>query len=221
MMRICFVGCVLGMAAILGCNRGVYCTPVETPRANAVSFEIGDVNTSKIKDKYDSGTFTAEYPHFSIEAFDSAVVEKIRAIQTKMEELIKDPDFADREVTVEVGYRIVNRFNGVDILFRIYSNVEGAAHPNEVVETLTIDGAGRILTPEELLKGVDLDVLSMKIEDKIASEFPEYARLDIRAYVKREIVNFRHVVRNDRGGRTVYFDSELLPNVYGVVAVDF
>lgn len=230
MNRVCLVVCIFGLLLSVGCGRGVYTSPIETPletpaaqatdTAEVATFRVGDVQTLMIVDDSAEGRFAATYPQFGNAVVDAAVKAKVDEIYSQGKALIDDPDFAGQKVVVEVKYDIVNETDGVDILFTIDSNVEGAAHPNEVVETLVVDEMGRVLPPEELLNGADFDVLLTKAEDKIKSDNPEFARLDMHSYVKPEISSFRHVVRNDKGGLTVYFDSELLPHVYGVVFVD-
>ena len=233
MNRVCLVVCIFGLLLSVGCGRGVYTSPIETPletpaaqvapatdTAEVATFRVGDVQTLMIVDETDEGRFVATYPQFGNAGVDAVVKAKVDEIYSQGKALIDDPDFAGQKVSVEVKYDIVNETDGVDILFTIDSNVEGAEHPNEVVETLVVDETGRVLPPEELLNGADFDVLLTKAEDKIKADNPEFARLDMHSYVKPEISSFRHVVRNDKGGLTVYFDSELLPHVDGVVFVD-
>ncbi len=208
MNRVCLVVCIFGLLLSVGCGRGVYTSPIETPletpaaqaapatdTAEVATFRVGDVQTLMIVDETDEGRFVATYPQFGNAGVDAVVKAKVDEIYSQGKALIDDPDFAGQKVSVEVKYDIVNETDGVDILFTIYSNVE-------------------------LLNGADFDVLLTKAEDKIKADNPEFARLDMHSYVKPEISSFRHVVRNDKGGLTVYFDSELLPHVYGVVFVD-
>ncbi len=226
MNRLCWVLCVLSVLFWMGCNKEA---AVQSPAKSAHSgqnaqapqaSETIETKSASLSETVKNGTFDCQYPVVGIEAFDGSIRQKVGEIRAKADELFDEPAFAGRSITFEVRYEVYNQTDGLDILFVLYSNVEGSPHPNAVVETLSIDGDGRAIPTVELLNGADFDVLLTMAEEKIKEEHPDFADFDMHAYVKPEIENFRHAVRTKDGKMRYFFDGELLPHVYGIISVD-
>lgn len=167
--------------------------------------------------KESRGQLDVQYPYFGVESFDKAVKSTLEDIEKAFRGVLSDPFFSNQNVTMGVDYRIVSLEDGVDILFHVNSYVEGSNHPNDYVKTLSIDLDGNILTPEELLDGADYEALLETASQAVRRANPELKNLNLPDYIKPELEYFRHVLRTGNGSLTVYFDSEVLPHVYGIL----
>lgn len=187
---------------------------------NSNSASRAIVATSQsIDETWSNGTFKAEYPVFNQPKFDDVIALKISELKENAAAFASNPDFTSETVVVEIQTKVIQAVHGVDLLFTIYSNVMGTVHPNERVETLSLDADGNRLTADTLLANADLKAILHNLSNKLQAENPGYA-ISVEDYIAPTLENFRHAVRNSTGGIRIYFDEEYLPHAIGTVFID-